>query len=85
MITRRTSFGIATALGFAVLSTHAAKPEPPQTTHDGLVLRPNTKLGLVYLKPDADFSAYDTIALVECAVAFKKTGSASRTRRIRSP
>jgi len=50
----------------------AAAKEPPQTTYDGLQLRPNTKLGLVYLRPDADFSGYRRIALLDCAVAFRK-------------
>ncbi len=53
------------------LCATAAK-EPPQTTYDGLQLRPNTKLGLVYLRPEADFSGYRKVALLECAVAFKK-------------
>ncbi len=50
----------------------AAAKEPPQSTYDGLELRPNTKLGLVYLRPQADFSGYRRIALLDCAVAFRK-------------
>jgi hypothetical protein len=65
---------IALLTGALALPDHAtaAKKTPPETTHDGLVLRHDTKLALVYLKPGADFAAYDKIALLECAVAFKK-------------
>lgn len=71
---------IAALVSFALLtsalalSEHAAaaKKAPPETTHDGLVLRHDTKLALVYLKPGAEFKAYDKVALLECAVAFKK-------------
>jgi hypothetical protein len=50
----------------------AAAKQPPQTTFDGLELRPNTKLAVVYLRPEADFSGYRKVALLDCAVAFKK-------------
>ncbi len=50
----------------------AAAKQPPQTTFDGLELRPKTKLAVVYLRPDADFSGYRKVALLDCAVAFKK-------------
>ena len=50
----------------------AAATQPPQTTFDGLELRPKTKLAVVYLRPDADFSGYRKVALLDCAVAFKK-------------
>src|SRR4029079_15209560 len=50
----------------------AAAKQPPQTTFYGLELRPNTKLAVVYLRPEADFSGYRKVALLDCAVAFKK-------------
>ena len=50
----------------------AAKDEPPQTSHDGLELRPGTKAALVYLRPGADFAVYDKVALLDCKVAFQK-------------
>jgi len=59
---------IALALPPAVM----AAPAPPQTTYDGLRLQPNTKLALVYLRPEADFSGYRRIALLDCGVAFRK-------------
>jgi hypothetical protein len=60
---------VAVLLPFAAA---AAKEQPPETSHDGLVLQPKTKLALVYLKPGVDFTAYDKVALLECEVAFKK-------------
>jgi hypothetical protein len=59
---------IALALPFCAF---AAK-EPPQTTFDGLQLQPNTKLGVVYLRPQAEFGGYKRVALLDCAVAFRK-------------
>lgn len=52
----------------------AAKKEkaPPQETHDGLQLVPDTKVGLAYLKPGADFSGYDKVMILDTYVAFRK-------------
>jgi len=56
-----------------VLATAAgAHDKMPEVTHDGLHLQHNTKLRVVYLKPGADLSVYDKIALLDCYVAFKK-------------
>jgi hypothetical protein len=52
------------------LGAHAAKP--PEVSHDGLHLVDDTRLQLVYIRPGADFSIYKRIALLDCAVAFKK-------------
>lgn len=61
---------LSIALAFPLYA--AAAKEPPQTTYDGLQLRPNTKLAVVYLRPEADFSGYRKVALLDCGVAFKK-------------
>ena len=53
------------------LCAFAAK-EPPQMTYDGLQLQPNTKLAVVYLRPQAEFSGYKRVALLDCGVAFRK-------------
>jgi len=50
----------------------AKKPEPPQTTTDGLKLEKNTKTRVVYLADGAEFDQYTKVMIVECAVAFKK-------------
>jgi Protein of unknown function (DUF3313) len=49
----------------------AAEP-PPQVSKDGLQLEKQTKQRLVYLKPGATFSQYKRVAILECAVEFRK-------------
>jgi hypothetical protein len=44
----------------------------PETSHDGLVLQKDTELAAVYIKPGADFSGYDKLAILDCFVSFKK-------------
>jgi hypothetical protein len=63
---------VTTLVAFLLPVAAAAKEKPPETSHDGLVLQPETKVALAYLKPGADFSVYDRVALLECEVAFKK-------------
>jgi hypothetical protein len=50
----------------------AKKKQPPEESHDGLRLRPNTEVALAYVKPGADFSGYDKVMILEAYVAFKK-------------
>jgi hypothetical protein len=70
---RRFSTRLA-ALGLCLVLplTAVAAKKPPDVSHDGLVRVPKTKLALVYVKPGADFSAYERIALLDAEVAFKK-------------
>jgi hypothetical protein len=56
---------LCTSLAFAV-------DKLPETSHDGLVLQKGTELAAVYIKPGADFSGYDKLAILDCYVAFKK-------------
>ena len=49
-----------------------AKADLPAVSHDGLHLMPDTKLRAVYMKPGADLSEYDKIALLDTYVAFRK-------------
>ncbi len=49
-----------------------AKDDLPKTSHDGLELIEHKKHKAIYRKPDADFSGYDRVAIVECFVAFRK-------------
>ena len=53
-------------------SAAAAKDDFPPVSHDGLQLMPDTKLRAVYMKPGADLSQYDKIALLDTYVAFRK-------------
>jgi hypothetical protein len=61
-----------TLTGLLFASTLLAADKPPETSHDGLVLQKSTELAQVYLKPGADFSGYDKLAILDCYVAFKK-------------
>ncbi len=49
-----------------------AEEELPQTSHDGLVLRQGKVAKVVYVRPGVDFSRYKRIAILDCAVAFRK-------------
>jgi len=58
----------------------------PETTVEGLVRVPDSKLAIVYADPAADLSAYDGVMILEPYVAFKKnwarnqrSSTASRT------
>ena len=57
---------------FAVATFAVAKNDFPAVSHDGLHLMPDTKLRAVYMKPGADLSQYDKIALLDAYVAFAK-------------
>jgi hypothetical protein len=50
----------------------SASDPPPQVTKDGLVLKSQTGQRLVYLRPGANFSKYDRVALLDCLVEFQK-------------
>lgn len=49
----------------------AEQQEPPET-HDGLTLVSDRKVAAAYVDPEADFSVYNKIMIVDCYVAFKK-------------
>jgi len=49
-----------------------AKTDLPAVSFDGLHLVPDTKLRAVYMKPGADLSQYDKVALLDTYVAFAK-------------
>ena len=71
----RTLSAISLALLLSPVSFSEARAQdgdPPEVTHDGLKLVPDSKAAMVYVKPDADFSVYDRVMLLECYVAFKK-------------
>ena len=61
------------SLLFLVASTVAwGKADFPPVSHDGLHLMPDTQLRAVYMKPGADLSQYDKIALLDTFVSFAK-------------
>ena len=53
-------------------SLAVAKTDFPPVSHDGLHLMPDTQLRAVYMKPGADLSEYDRVALLDCYVSFRK-------------
>jgi hypothetical protein len=64
---------IVACLVFALAATTVfAKADFPAVSHDGLHLMSDTKLRAVYMKPGADLSEYDKIALLDTYVAFRK-------------
>jgi len=64
---------LALALAFAGVSSLSVRSvEAPEITHDGLHLDPDSKVALLYLKPDADFSVYNQSMMLDGYVAFKK-------------
>jgi len=65
---------IAVALLIALLgcTTALARDKSPPITEDGLHLVPDTRLGLVYMDPEADLTLYSKLLLMDAQVAFKK-------------
>jgi len=53
-------------------TTGFAREELPAVSHDGLHLMPDTKLSAVYMRPGADLSQFDKIALLDTYVSFRK-------------
>ena len=62
---------LALVLAYFAVSGLAAT-DLPAVSHDGLDLMPNTKMRAVYMKPGADLSQYDKVALLDTYVAFAK-------------
>jgi hypothetical protein len=60
-------------LGAVSLTVPASKKsELPEFTKDGLQLRPDSRLAIVYAEPGADLSGYERVMLLDAYVAFKK-------------
>jgi hypothetical protein len=82
----------ATLLALAVLSTGlipeaaqaARSDELPDVTHDGLERIETKNVAVAWVKPDADFSVYRRLAIVECEVAFRRNWQRDQNRG-RSP
>jgi hypothetical protein len=75
---------LRTALLLSVLAITAATAADndglPATTHDGLVLSKGKVARVLYVRPGVDFGQYRRIAILDCAVAFRKDWE--RERRI---
>jgi Protein of unknown function (DUF3313) len=75
MSVRRLAVMVGLCLGFnvAAVTVLAAKDAPPQVSDDGLNLVKQTKTRLVYKKPDATFTQFKRVAILDCAVEFSKS------------
>jgi len=60
------------AVGISGVSIADDENDPPKKTIEGLELVKETKHRLVYLDPNADFSQYTDVAILDCFVAFVK-------------
>jgi hypothetical protein len=50
----------------------AKQDDLPAVSHDGLELRKSKLADVVYVRPGADFSGYQRVAILDCPVAFSK-------------
>ena len=64
-------FAVA-ALLVAVSSFTVKSTDAPDVSFDGLHLKPHSKVAIAYVKPDADFSIYESFMMLDTYVAFKK-------------
>ena len=58
--------------------------DPPETTHDGLVLIPDSKADIAYKLPEADLSGYNKVVILEPLIAFRKDWQKDQNRNTRS-
>lgn len=69
---KRPFLGLLATFLMAAAATAADDPGLPATTHDGLVLSKGKVAKVLYVRPGVDFSQYKRIAILDCAVAFRK-------------
>lgn len=71
---------------FSVISVNSiAHKELPQLSYDGLELVNTKKMNAVYRRPEADFSVYDQVIILNCEVAFRKNWKRDQNAATRSP
>ena len=58
--------------------------DPPETTHDGLVLIPDSKADIAYKLPEADLSGYNKVVILEPLIAFRKDWQRDQNRNNRT-
>ncbi|MBW1844721.1 MAG: DUF3313 family protein [Deltaproteobacteria bacterium] len=68
--------GLRTILGAvlaaALCAACATESRVPDVTHDGLERIENARVALAWVKPDADFSQYTHVGLLDCMVSFRR-------------
>ena len=73
-------FSLAAALATLVLAGCAATPSGP-AEWDGLVRQPSTRLGAVFIKPDAEIPSYTSFVLAPATVQFARNWDPNRGGR----
>lgn len=79
-------WGLVVAAMFATLVAGPAlhgkeQPKgPPKVSYDGLELVPGTQVEAVWVSPDADFSVYERILILDAHVAFRKNWASDQRR-----
>ncbi len=66
---------IQSGLGLALIFSAPilqAETEQPEVSHDGLVRTGDSKTDIAYMLPEADFSIYEKIIILEPTISFKK-------------
>ena len=74
--------------GLSAATLAAAEDEGANTTFDGLVPLEETRVAMAYIDPDADFSVFERVAILDPLVAFRsnwqRDQNRSRTRNVRA-
>ncbi len=81
----RTRIQLFVAAALALFLAACATNAPPETTHDGLVRKPDAAVGYVYVKPGVDARDYQDFAIEDCDVAFRKNWLRDQNAYRRSP
>ena len=78
----RFNYALAVSMMFGVLASFStqADQELPAVTEEGLHLIKDSKLAVVYAKPEVDLSVYSRVMLVDAGVAFKKNWQRDQNR-----
>lgn len=81
MIRTRRLLGASIATGALILTGCASTRPAPVEAWDGLVLRPGTRLGAVFVKPDADIVAFRSVKLDPVQISFASNWDPNADRR----
>src|SRR5512137_1635397 len=81
MIRYRTLLPLLFVLCAATLSGCASSRSALPSEWDGLVLQPGTRLGAVFVKPDAEISSYTSVMLDPVQVSFARNWDPNRGGR----
>lgn len=81
MFRLRTSLIVLAVLSVSLLAGCATTRSTIPAEWDGLVLRPDTRLGAVFVKPDAEIGAYTSVLLDPLQVSFASNWDPNSNRR----